>query len=136
MDTRWAVADAGTQALIVQALHAEIAEIAEMVTFLEREVATTRACATGPDGAAAQVDVTGVIANAFDHYDSRAGDPPLHAHVVISKKFRPCKTEMVLLDGRPMHAAIVTLSELYEAVFADLMIRTLGVEWESREMGA
>lgn len=52
----WGVADAGTQALI-----------AEVIAFLEREVA-------------------GVISTAFDHYDSRAGDPQLHTHVVVSNK--------------------------------------------------
>src|SRR5699024_1728656 len=77
----WAVADAGTQALIAQAHHAAVAE---MVAFIEREVAATRVGATGLDGAVAQVNVTGVVATAFDHYDSRAGDPHLHTHVVIS----------------------------------------------------
>ncbi|KIP53065.1 conjugal transfer protein [Leucobacter komagatae] len=129
----WAVADAGTQSLIAQAHHAAIAEV---VAFIEREVATTRVGATGPDGAAAQVDVTGVIATAFDHYDSRASDPHLHTHVVISNKVKTAQDgKWRSLDGRPMHAAVVALSELHEAVFADHMTRTFGVEWESREMG-
>ena len=34
-----------------------------------------------------------------------------------------------------MHAAVVALSELHEAVFADHMTRTFGVSWEAREMG-
>lgn len=34
-----------------------------------------------------------------------------------------------------MHAAVVALSELHEAVFADHMTRTFGVEWEARDMG-
>ena len=34
-----------------------------------------------------------------------------------------------------MHAAVVALSELHEAVFADHMTRTFGVSWETREMG-
>lgn len=34
-----------------------------------------------------------------------------------------------------MHAAVVGLSELHEAVFADHMTRTFGVSWEAREMG-
>jgi hypothetical protein len=79
----WAVADAGTQSLIGQAHHAAVAE---MVAFMEREVAATRTGATGRDGAVAQVDVTGLIATGYDHYDSRAGDPHLHTHVVISNK--------------------------------------------------
>ncbi|MGO1736734.1 MAG: MobF family relaxase, partial [Leucobacter sp.] len=129
----WAVADAGTQSLIAQAHHSAIAE---MVTFIEREVATTRVGATGPDGAAAQVDVTGLIATAFDHYDSRAGDPHLHTHVVISNKVKTAQDgKWRSLDGRPMHAAVVALSELHEAVFADHMTRTFGVQWESRDMG-
>lgn len=129
----WAVADAGTQALIAQAHHAAIAEV---VAFIEREVAATRVGATGPDGAAAQVDVTGVSATAFDHYDSRAGDPHLHTHVVISNKVQTAQDgKWRSLDGRPMHAAVVALSEMHEAVFADHMTRTFGVEWETRDMG-
>lgn len=129
----WAVADAGTQALIADAHHAAVAEV---VAFIEREVATTRAGAKGPDGAVAQADITGVIATAFDHYDSRAGDPHLHTHVVISNKVQTAQDgKWRTLDCRPMHAAVVALSELHEAVFADHMNRTFGVEWEPRDMG-
>ena len=103
---------------------------------MEREVAATRTGATAGDSAVAQVDVTGLIATAFDHFDSRAGDPHLHTHVVISNKARTVLDgKWRSLDGRPMHAAVVALSELHEAVFADHMTRTFGVEWEPREMG-
>lgn len=54
----WAVSDAGTQSLIADAHHAAVAE---MVAFMEREVAATRVGATGRNGAVAQVDVTGLI---------------------------------------------------------------------------
>jgi conjugative relaxase-like TrwC/TraI family protein len=129
----WAVADAGTQALIADAHHAAVTEV---VAFMEREVAATRTGATGRDGAVAQVDVTGLIATAFDHYDSRAGDPHLHTHVVISNKVQTVLDgKWRSLDGRPMHAAVVALSELHEAVFADHLTRTFGVEWEARAMG-
>nr|WP_240945425.1 MobF family relaxase [Rhodococcus sp. HNM0569] len=129
----WAVADAGTQALIGEAHHAAVAEV---VAFMEREVATTRTGATAGDGAVAQVDVTGLVATAFDHFDSRAGDPHLHTHVVISNKVQTVLDgKWRSLDGRPMHAAVVALSELHEAVFADHMTRTFGVEWEARDMG-
>jgi conjugative relaxase-like TrwC/TraI family protein len=129
----WAVADAGTQALIGQAHHAAVAEV---VAFMEREVAATRSGATAGDGAVAQVDVTGLVATAFDHFDSRAGDPHLHTHVVISNKVQTAfDGKWRSLDGRPMHAAVVALSELHEAVFADHMTRTFGVEWEARDMG-
>ena len=129
----WAVADAGVQAMIGAAHHRAVAEV---VAFMERDVAATRTGATAGDGAVAQVDVEGLIATAFDHFDSRAGDPHLHTHVVISNK---AKTKLDgkwrSLDGRPMHAAVVALSELHEAVFADHMTRIFGVEWEARDMG-
>ena len=129
----WAVADAGVQALIAEVHHRAVAEV---VAFMEREVAATRTGATAGDGAVAQVDVTGLIATAFDHFDSRAGDPHLHTHVVLSNKAKTVlDSKWRSLDGRPMHAAVVALSELHEAVFADHMTRTFGVSWEAREMG-
>lgn len=129
----WAVADAGTQALIADAHHSAVAEV---VAFMEREVAATRTGATARGGAVAQVDVRGLVATAFDHYDSRAGDPHLHTHVVISNKVQTVLDgKWRSLDGRPMHAATVALSELHEDVFADHLTRLFGVSWESRKMG-
>ena len=61
---------------------------------MEREVAATRTGATARNGVVAQVDVRGLIATAFEHYDSRAGDPHLHTHVVISNKVQ------AVLDGK------------------------------------
>src|SRR5690606_13447163 len=83
VSTLWAVADGGTQALIAQAHHAAIQEVIEL---LERDVAATRVGAKGPRGAVAQVPVQGVIAVAYDHYDSRAFDPQLHTHVVVANR--------------------------------------------------
>ena len=129
----WGVADAGTQALIAQSHHDAIAEV---VDFMEREIAATRTGYTAADGAVAQVDVTGLIATAFDHYDSRSGDPQLHTHVVISNKVQTALDgRWRSLDGRPMHAAVVALSEHYNAVLADRLTGTLGVEWEARDRG-
>lgn len=129
----WAIADAGTQSLIVNAHHTAVAEV---VAFMEREIAVTRAGATPGDGAVAQVEVRGLIATAYDHYDSRAGDPHLHTHVVISNKVQTVlDSKWRSLDGRPLHAATVALSEFHEAVFADHFTRLFGVEWETRDRG-
>ncbi|MGO1545304.1 MAG: MobF family relaxase [Gulosibacter sp.] len=129
----WAISDAGTQALIEEAHHAAVAQ---MVAYMEREVAFTRTGASEGDGAVAQVDVRGVLATAYDHYDSRSGDPHLHTHVVISNKVQTVlDNKWRSLDSRPMHAATVAISELHEAVFADHLTRVIGVEWELRAMG-
>ncbi|WP_415853405.1 MobF family relaxase [Sinomonas sp. G460-2] len=129
----WAVADAGMQERIAAAHHAAVADV---VAYMEREVAATRAGATGRNGAVAQVDVAGLIAAAYDHFDSRAGDPHLHTHVVVSNKAKTVLDgRWRSLDSRPMHAATVALSELHEAVFADHLTGALGVEWERRDRG-
>ena len=129
----WAVADAGTQAIIADAHHAAVTE---MVDFMEREIAASRSGAGTSKGAAAQVEVTGLIAAAYDHYDSRASDPHLHTHVVISNKVRAVYDgKWRSLDSRPLHSWTVALSELHQAVFADHLTRALGVTWESRERG-
>ena len=129
----WAVADAGTQSLIAAAHHAAVAELVELI---EQEVAATRVGATGQDGAVAQVDVLGVAATAFDHYDSRSHDPQLHTHVVISNKVKTAQDgKWRTLDSRPMHRAVVAISEMYNAVLADHMTRTFGLDWETRDRG-
>ena len=110
------VADAGTQALIAQAHHDAVAQVVE---FMEREVAATRSLYTAADGAVAQVEVTGLIATAFDHYDSRSGDPAQHPRRDLQQGPDRVDGRWWLLDGRPMHAAVVALSEHYNAVLAD-----------------
>ena len=64
----WGVADAGTQALIVDAHHAAVAEVLD---FLEREVAAHADGRRAGDGAVAQADIVGIAATAYDHWDSR-----------------------------------------------------------------
>lgn len=129
----WAVADAPTQQIIADAHHAAVAE---MVAYMEREVAATRTGASAGDGAVAQVNVRGLIATAFDHFDSRAGDPHLHTHVVISNKVQAgFDGKRRSIDSRPMHAATVALSELHQAMFADHLTCALGVDWETRDRG-
>jgi hypothetical protein len=75
----WAVADASVQATIVEAHHAAVADVLAM---MESDVAATRVGHAG----VAQVATLGLIATAYDHYDSRAADPQLHTHVVIANK--------------------------------------------------
>ena len=124
----WAVADAAVQARIVEAHHAAVADV---IALMERDVAATRIGHAG----VAQVATRGLIATAYDHYDSRAADPQLHTHVVIANKVQGEDGKWRSLDGRPMHQAVVAISEHYNAVLADRLTRTLGVGWEQRERG-
>ena len=129
----WAVGDANVRGAVEEAHRAAVADV---LAFMEREVASTRVGASDGSGAVVQAEVTGLIATAFDHFDSRAGDPHLHTHVVLANKAQTVADgRWRSLDGRPMHAAVVALSELHEAVFADRLTGLLGVEWEARSQG-
>src|SRR5437879_5020078 len=64
----WAVADAGTQAVIYDC-HQRAIQLT--IAHAEREVLHSR---SGTNGVV-QEDIRGVVAAAFDHWDSRAGDP-------------------------------------------------------------
>ncbi|GAA1863955.1 MobF family relaxase [Myceligenerans crystallogenes] len=138
----WAVADADLQEQIAAAHHTAIDEV---FALMERELAATRVGAkvagnainrAGEGGAVAQVPVTGLIAMAFDHWDSRANDPHLHTHVVISNKVKTVLDgRWRSLDARGFYDATVALSELHEAIVADHLTRILGVEWEPRSRG-
>lgn len=129
----WAVSDAGTQAIIADAHHAAVADV---LGFMEREVIATRAGAKGPAGAVAQFDATGMIATGFDHYDSRSNDPHLHTHIVISNRVKTAHDgAWRTVDGTPLHAWVVAVSELHEAIFSDHLTRALGVDWQRRPRG-
>ena len=72
----WALADGPTRERIYAA-HQEALEF--VIGYAERQVFTTR---TGRGGVVSE-PVRGVVAAGFDHWDSRAGDPQLHTHVVV-----------------------------------------------------
>jgi conjugative relaxase-like TrwC/TraI family protein len=64
---------------------AVVASAREMVAEIEDTYATTR---VGPTGRQAWTKVEGVTAAAFLQPDSRASDPQLHIHILISSKVR------------------------------------------------
>ncbi|WP_155725246.1 MobF family relaxase, partial [Mycobacterium avium] len=101
--------------------------VADTLQFLEEQVAFARMGARG----VAQVDTTGLIAAAFDHRDSRAGDPNLHTHLVISNKVQAIGADGIprwlALDGTPLHHATVAASELYNTRLEAHAIAKLGV---------
>lgn len=76
-----------------------------------------------------------MVATAFDHYDSRAGDPQLHTHVVIANHVQGPDGRWRTLYGNPLHAATVALSETYDAVLMDRLHRDIGVDWTRVDRG-
>ena len=73
-----------------------------------------------------------MIAAAFDHWDSRAGDPHLHTHVVVANRVQTADGMWRSLDGATLFRYAVALSELHEGVLQDLLTDRLGVAWTAR----
>ena len=70
VSTLWAIADPAVAAVIKQAHQAAVNDA---LAFIERHALFTR---TGPQGIR-QINVQGLVAAAFTHRDSRAGDPDM-----------------------------------------------------------
>ncbi len=83
----------------------------------------------------AQVPAQGLIAAAFDHFDSRAGDPHLHTHVVIANKVQGPDGKWRSVDGQEFYRATVALSETYIDLFVDNLTQQLPVGWSWRDRG-
>ncbi|MFC9689054.1 MobF family relaxase [Kribbella sp. NPDC056951] len=124
----WATSDIGIQEQIVAAHHEAIQDVLDLV---EQHAAFTR---SGHDGIA-QLDTRGVIAATFDHWDTRAGDPQLHTHVVIANRVQGPDGTWRTLDGRVLFRSAVAMSEIHNVFLADNLTRRLGVNWELRERG-
>jgi conjugative relaxase-like TrwC/TraI family protein len=129
----WGLSDRNTQAII---LGAHRAAMAETIQFIEDHIAATRMGTDAGNGSIMQADVSGVIATAYDHWDSRAHDPQLHTHLVIANKVRALADgKWRTLDSRALFNANVAFSEHYNAVLADRLTGALGVKWERRVRG-
>ena len=124
----WALADDATRGIVYDAHRAALASSLE---FVEQGVIRTRI----GDAGRHQVRTRGMLAAAFDHWDTRAGDPNLHTHVVIANKVQGPDGMWRSVDGRTVHAAVVTVSELYDALLADELGRRLPAEWSMRNRG-
>ncbi|MBB6406189.1 conjugative relaxase-like TrwC/TraI family protein [Arthrobacter sp. AZCC_0090] len=103
--------------------------VQDTLAWLESRAIGTR---TGRNGVA-HVPVRGAIAAAFDHWESRAGDPQLHTHLVIANRVqRTIDGAWTTIDSRTLYKAVVTASEHYNGLLFDELQRSLGTETELR----
>ena len=122
----WALADVDTKKQIY-ACHRQAIEV--VLTYAEGQVFHSRS----GTGGVVQEDIEGVVAAAFTHWDSRAGDPQLHDHVVVSNRARSVSDgKWRTLDGRALFKNVVALSELHQGVLSDLLTASLGWGWDGR----
>ena len=125
----WALADPQTSACI-QRCHDQAVE--DALGLLEREALFTR---RGRNGVR-QVQTHGLVATAFTHRDSRAGDPDLHTHVALANKVQAVDDGAWLaIDGRLLYLANVAASECYNTALERHLTRELGVRFVDRPYG-
>ena len=125
VSTLWAVADPAVAAVIE---HAHQAAVRDALAFIEEQALFTR---TGPQGVR-QVNVQGLVATAFTHRDSRAGDPDLHTHVAVANKVQTFDGRWLSIDGRVLFKANVAASETYNTALEQHLSDTLGVRFAER----
>jgi conjugative relaxase-like TrwC/TraI family protein len=108
------------------------AAIAAALEYLEEHACFTRL----GNGGVAQVDANGLIAAAFTHRDSRAGDPNLHTHVAISNKVSTTlpdgTTKWLALDGAALYRNNVPASEVYNTALEAQLRERIGVDFAER----
>ncbi|MFI6956457.1 MobF family relaxase [Nocardia sp. NPDC050408] len=104
------------------------AAIGDALTWLEQHAVFTR---LGRNGIR-QVDVEGIVAAAFTHRDSRAGDPDLHTHVLIANRVRALDGRWRTLYGGAIYQAVVTVSEIYNTRLEHHLEDLVGVEFTER----
>jgi conjugative relaxase-like TrwC/TraI family protein len=120
----WAVAGEGAQGLIYVA-HQRALE--HVIAYAEEHVFSSRSGKAG----VVQEDIAGVVAAVFDHWDSRAGDPQLHTHVVVMNRVQTSDGLWRTLDSRGLFRSTVGLSEMYNGVLSDYLTQALGWGWEA-----
>lgn len=125
VSTLWAVADPATAARIERAHQAAVKDA---LTFLEEHALFTR---LGTNGVR-QVNVKGLVATAFTHRDSRAGDPDLHTHVAVANKVQTDDGRWLSIDGRVLFKANVSASEQYNTSLEKHLRADLGLRFEER----
>ena len=105
--------------------------IQDVIRHLEKNVVMTR---RGRNGVR-QIDTAGgVIGTKFRHWDSRAGDPNLHDHVVIANRVQGVDGQWSSIDGRMLYQYGVECSELYNARVQQYVTELTGLQFEARSL--
>ena len=105
--------------------------IQDVIRHLEKNVVMTR---RGRNGVRQIETSSGVIGTKYRHWDSRAGDPNLHDHVVIANRVQGVDGQWSSIDGRMIYAYGVEASELYNSLVQQYVTELTGLQFEARSL--
>ena len=110
----------------IKAIHYDA--VSDALAYLEDAAATARTTAdVAGERQRVRVETTGFVAAAFDHRDSRAGDPLLHTHVVVANATRRPDGSWAALDPHGLYTHALAADGVYQATFRHLAERRLGI---------
>ena len=75
------------------------------------------------------VRLPGVVAIAYQHETSRAGDPHLHTHVLVPNRQARGDGKLVSIDGTSLYHEAKAAGVIYQATLRRELHRLLGLEW-------
>ena len=75
------------------------------------------------------VRLPGLVAIAYQHETSRAGDPHLHTHVLVPNRQARADGRLVSVDGTSLYHEARAAGVIYQATLRHELHRLLGVEW-------
>lgn len=109
-------------------LAAHTAAIAEALEYLAQHAGYTRVHnpATGDKDL---VRLPGLVAVAYQHETSRAGDPHLHTHVLVPNRQARGDGKLVSIDGTSLFHEARAAGVIYQATLRRELHRALGLEW-------
>lgn len=120
----------GSMAEQVLASHREAVDAT--VGHLEREAVRAR---RGSGGERRTVTTTGVVGAAFLHRTSRAPDPHLHTHVLVTNLVQDHDGRWSALDARGLYLHTRTAGFVYRAHLRQELTERLGLSWARTALG-
>lgn len=122
----------GNEAIRQAVVGAHARAVRDAVGYLERQAVQVRR----GRGGAIKEHAGGLVAGAYQHRTSRAGDPQLHTHVVAANMAQGADGRWTALHGAPLYAHAKTAGYLYQAALRGHLTRELAVGWTPVVSGA
>ncbi|MFS0413207.1 MobF family relaxase, partial [Corynebacterium striatum] len=124
----WALSDEKT-ARRIEKLHHQA--VKEAMAWAEDNALFTRVGKQGRE----QVKTKGFVASEFKHYDTRAGDPDLHSHVLVSNKVQTEDGRWLSIDGYTLMKYHQSISHRYDSILNTLLSNQMGYSFTACDHG-
>ncbi|WP_454561520.1 MobF family relaxase [Mycobacterium haemophilum] len=111
-------------------LNAHTTAISEAMEYLAAHAGYTRVH-NPVTGEKDLLKLPGLVAIAYQHETSRAGDPHLHTHVIVPNRQARHDRQLVSIDGTSLYHEARAAGVIYQATLRRELHRSLGVEWNT-----